>query len=163
MVSEQLTVADAWKALSEVFDPEIPVLSVVDMKIIRGVCVNGSSVVVEITPTFSGCPALDQIQSDIRSKLVGRGFSPVEVRKNLTNAWSSDMLDDSARERLRSFGIAPPAPVRDDLSEALAEPVRCPYCASMSTRLDSPYGPTLCKQIYYCDSCRQSFERFKTL
>ena len=161
MVSAEPSVEEVWKALGEVADPEIPVLSVLDMKIVRNVTLNNGSVRIEITPTFAGCPAMDQIQADIRAKLLERGFSSVEVKKNLSGAWSSDMLDSTSREKLRAFGIAPPAPVQMDLANA--PPVLCPHCKSDKTHLESPFGPTLCRQIFYCDSCRQSFERFKTL
>lgn len=161
MVNAEHTVEEVWKALGEVADPEIPVLSVLDMKIVRNVMLDHGSVSVEITPTFAGCPAMDQIQADIRAKLLEKGFSSVEVKKNLSGAWSSDMLDPVAREKLRTFGIAPPAAVHVDLSNVPA--VLCPHCNSDRTHMESSFGPTLCKQIFYCDSCRQSFERFKAL
>ncbi|MGB2867070.1 MAG: 1,2-phenylacetyl-CoA epoxidase subunit PaaD [Bacteroidota bacterium] len=161
MVNNVHSIEEVWEALGEVSDPEIPVLSVLDMKIVRNVTLDGGTVSVEITPTFAGCPAMDQIQADIRAKLLEKGFTSVQVKKNLSGAWSSDMLDPVAREKLRTFGIAPPAPVHVDLSSALA--VLCPHCNSDRTHIESPFGPTLCRQIFYCDSCRQSFERFKTL
>ena len=152
-----------WDALEEVKDPEIPVLSIVEMKIVSLVRASGASARVEITPTFAGCPALGQMKDEIRKLLGEMGFTDVSVETNFTAPWSTDLLDQNVREKLRSFGIAPPVPVQIDLGRALAEPVACPYCASSVTHLESAFGPTLCKQIFYCDACLQSFERFKPL
>ncbi len=153
-----------WEALASVKDPEIPVLSIVDMKIVSRVRASGTAVEVEITPTFAGCPALALMKDEIRKVLTEMGFTDVSVETNFTAPWSTDLLEPDAREKLRSFGIAPPPrPVQIDLGRALAEPVACPYCASAATHLESAFGATLCKQIFYCDACRQSFERFKPL
>jgi ring-1,2-phenylacetyl-CoA epoxidase subunit PaaD len=163
MVNERHNEQDVWKALAEVSDPEIPVLSVVDMKIISRVEVTGDNVSVEITPTFVGCPALEHIKDQIRLKLSTLGFEHIQVQANYSKPWSTDLLENDAREKLRAFGVAPPVTVQLDLSQALAEPVACPFCNSQKTHIESPFGPTLCKQIFYCDSCLQSFERFKPL
>lgn len=152
-----------WQALSEISDPEIPVLSLVDMKIIRSVKVEEDAVIVELTPTFSGCPALEMMQQQVRERLVALGFRNVQVDIVRSSDWSTEMLDEAAREKLRRFGIAPPAHKLTDLRTTLNQPVACPYCGSLETHLESPFGPTLCRQIYYCDSCSQSFERFKPL
>ncbi|MCI0706917.1 MAG: phenylacetate-CoA oxygenase subunit PaaJ [Ignavibacteriae bacterium] len=160
---QQITLTDAWQALSEISDPEIPVLSLVDLKIIRDVRVEGATATVELTPTFLGCPALDYMKNEIREKLLALGFQTVNVELKLSPAWSTDLLGEEAREKLRVFGIAPPEKRAATLAESLKKPVVCPYCRSSETRLESSFGPTLCKQIYYCEHCRQSFERFKTL
>ena len=153
-----------WDALAGVKDPEIPVLSIVEMKIVSLVRASGSSAEVEITPTFAGCPAIGHMKDEIRKVLTEMGFTDVRVETNFSAPWSTDLLEPGTREKLRSFGIAPPpATVQIDLGRALAEPVPCPYCASAVTHLESAFGATLCKQIFYCDSCRQSFERFKPL
>ncbi|HEX9829804.1 MAG TPA: 1,2-phenylacetyl-CoA epoxidase subunit PaaD [Bacteroidota bacterium] len=153
----------AWWVLGEISDPEIPVLSLVDLKVIRSVNVEGSAVSVEMTPTFLGCPALEYMKQEIREKLLALGFESVNVELKLSPAWSSDLLSEDAREKLRAFGVAPPALRAATLAETLNKPVACPFCKSYHTRLESPFGPTLCRQIFYCEQCRQSFERFKTL
>ncbi len=163
MVIAALTEENVWAALQDVADPEIPVLSVVDMRIVRSVEVDGDGVKVEITPTFSGCPALEFIQENIRTKLLSLGFKNVVVRKNMSKSWSSDLLDTAARNKLRSFGIAPPAVGPIVHENLMTEEVECPFCHSVKTHLESSFGATLCKQLYYCDACRQSFERFKRL
>lgn len=157
------TLESAWEALSRIADPEIPVLSLVELNIIREVRIVEMRVTVEMTPTFLGCPALEYMKKEIKDKLLGLGFDEVTVELKLSPPWSTDMLTEEVREKLRVFGIAPPEKRMATLAEALQKPVACPYCRSMETRLDSPFGPTLCKQIFYCKQCKQSFERFKTL
>lgn len=155
--------AEVWKALGEVADPEIPVLSLVELGVIRSVRLQESGVEVEMTPTFTGCPAMERMKEDVEMKLKSIGFEPVVIRVNRTVGWSTDNLDESAKEKLRIFGIAPPPKTRESLAVTLDLPVMCPFCSSARTHLESPFGATLCKQIYYCDSCLQSFERFKPL
>lgn len=161
-----------WEELSQVKDPEIPVLSLVDMKIIRRIEVNDTGVTVVMTPTFVGCPALHLMKEEVLERLLNMGFKQVHVEVSLSEPWSTELLDDAAREKLAAFGIAPPArlqssvgnPVHQDrLSESLRQPVQCPFCQSERTRLESFFGPTLCRQIFYCEQCNQSFERFKPL
>ncbi len=152
---------EVWTALSQIADPEIPVLSLVDLHIVRAVHVLGKRVVVEMTPTFLGCPALDYMKDQIREKLLDLGFEEVQVELKLSPAWSTDMLDDDVKEKLRAFGIAPPVRKKENLAATLAQLVECPFCGSSQTHLTSPFGPTLCRQIFFCDQCRQSFERFK--
>lgn len=153
----------AWEAVAEIPDPEIPTLTLAEMKVLRSVDANPDGVRVVIAPTFAGCPALDHIRGEIRRRLLAAGARTVSIETSYSPPWSTDMLDESAREKLRAFGIAPPPPASGDLAVALELPVPCPYCGASPTRLDSPFGPTLCRQIFYCDSCRQSFERFKPL
>jgi len=158
-----------WDELSKVSDPEIPVLSLVDLKIIRKVEVEGTRARIVLTPTFAGCPALEAMKTDIMQRLKSAGFSEVTVDVDFSGRWSTDLLEDSAREKLRSFGVAPPAKIgknggaRRDLAHALGEPVQCPHCGSMETRLESFFGSSLCRQIFYCDACLQSFDRFKPI
>lgn len=151
---------DVWKALGEICDPEIPVLSIVDLKIVHSLVVIGDEVTVDITPTFIGCPALDMIAELIQKRLFGIGFKTVHVKKNYTAHWSTDMLDQSVRTKLEGFGIAPPSHYGDVTIEL---PTACPFCKSTETQLENPFGATLCKQLYYCNSCLQSFEKFKAL
>ena len=152
-----------WQALGAIADPEIPVLSLVEMKILRSVSVSDDGVKVVISPTFVGCPALEHMKSEIRERLAALGCSRVTIETTFSPPWSTDMLDDAVKEKLRVFGIAPPPRTGEDLVAVLSLPVACPFCNSQTTHLESAFGATLCKQIYYCDSCRQSFERFKPI
>ena len=163
MVARTKEEEKVWDALAGIVDPEIPVLSIVEMKIVSRVAVEGGAVAVELTPTFIGCPAIGLMKDQIRETLTRLGYADVRVETNFTAPWSTDLLSAEAKEKLRSFCIAHPLPVQIDLGRALGEPVACPFCSSMSTVLESPFGPTLCKQIFYCNACRQSFERFKPL
>ena len=161
-----------WEELANVYDPEIPVVSLVDLKVVRNVEVKGDNVRVVITPTFAGCPALHMMKEEIRSRLLKAGFRSVDVEVSYSERWSTNMLDESVREKLRVFGIAPPPRVEialgadahtGALADALHRPAACPYCGSVETRLESFFGSTLCKQIFFCEKCRQSFDRFKPL
>jgi ring-1,2-phenylacetyl-CoA epoxidase subunit PaaD len=141
-----------WAALHDVHDPEIPTISVVDLGVIRGVSVGGSSVRVELLPTFVGCPAIGVLQDAIGERL--RGFADdVRVDISFAEPWTTERITDEGRAALKAAGFAPPP--GDDL---VAE---CPYCSSRNTRMDNLFGPTLCRAIYYCRDCRQPFEQFK--
>jgi ring-1,2-phenylacetyl-CoA epoxidase subunit PaaD len=161
--------AEVWKALKEVRDPEIPVLSLVDLNIVRSVEVTEGCVKVEMVPTFAGCPALNIMRDEVVSKLRSLGFEHVEVEFTLHRRWSTDDLSEEALEKLRTFGIAPPVHLMspeagshlERLQRAVAQPVLCPFCGSTETKLDAFFGSTLCKQLYFCTSCQQSFDRFK--
>ncbi len=160
MVDARLTIAAVWRSLERVKDPEIPVVSVVDLKIITSVEIQANTITVRITPTFTGCPALDMIAVSIHEQLLADGFDRVVVEKDLTAPWSTDLLDRSTMQKLKNFGVAPPtSPARVEI----ALPVLCPFCGSPHTMLENSFGPTLCRQIYYCNACRQSFEKFKSL
>lgn len=152
-----------WIALREVKDPEIPTLSLIDLNIIRGLRFDESSVTVLMTPTFSGCPALEQMKADVVRTLAALECGAIRVETVLSNAWSTDLLTNEAKEKLRAFGIAPPPVRRTTLRETLELPVLCPFCGSSKTDLESAFGATLCKQLYFCRECSQSFERFKPL
>jgi ring-1,2-phenylacetyl-CoA epoxidase subunit PaaD len=161
--SRGLTEGMVWDALKDVHDPEIPTLSIVELKIVRSVSVQGARIAVEITPTFSGCPALDLMKDQIIEKVVSLGAKDVAVNINRSLVWSTDLLDHETKLKLREHGIAPPPVLGKNLAVTLQLPVECPYCGSSETTLESSFGPTLCRQIFYCDKCRQSFERFKPL
>jgi ring-1,2-phenylacetyl-CoA epoxidase subunit PaaD len=157
MVTEQ----DIWRALEEVPDPEIPLVNVVELGIVHAVRCQGRRAEVVLIPTFSGCPAMDVIRRAVEERLRELGLEEVTVRLSLSPPWSTDRIAPSAREKMKQLGLAPPSlfePERD-----LFEPVTCPYCGSTDTRLDSPFGPTLCRAMYYCDHCQQPFEKFKAL
>lgn len=157
--------------LEEVKDPEVPVLSVVELGIVRDVEVaeGGDEVTVRITPTYSGCPAMRVIEEDIRAALATRGVSVVRLETVYLPAWTTDWLSAEAKRKLEEYGIAPPGPTsaRPLLSltraPAAAERPRCPYCHSRDTEPRSDFGSTACKSIAFCRSCRQPFEVFKAL
>jgi len=148
-------------ALAAVTDPEIPVVSVVDLGLIDGVRLEAGRVTVRMLPTFVGCPALDVMRREIESAVRGAGFDEVAVEVAFDPPWTSERISPAGREKLRRFGVAPPhGPNRADI-ESNFHRVACPNCGSRDTRLESVFGPTLCRAIHYCDSCRQSFEHFK--
>ena len=158
------TTQTIWQALDEVKDPEIPVVSVVEMGIVRAVNVSGENVTVTMTPTFSGCPALQVMKDDITAKLVELGVEQVEVETVLSPPWSTDWITDEAKVKLRDYGITPPTPAGDDgLIQLELSPSQCPRCGSFDTATRNTFGPTLCKSIHTCNSCLEPFEAFKSL
>lgn len=152
-----------WKALEAVPDPEIPVVSVIDMGMVREVQLEGEYVEVTFTPTFSGCPALHVIKESIEQAVRELGAKHVEVKSTLTPPWSTDWIKEDARERLRQYGIAPPAPAGEGLIQLETHPVRCPRCDSLNVRMTASFGPTLCKRMYVCENCKEPFEGFKSV
>lgn len=157
-----------WDVLDEVMDPEVPALSVVDLGIVRGVDVDADgAVTVSVTPTYSGCPAMDVIEADITAALRAGGWPNVRVRRVYSPAWTTEWLSASAREKLAAYGIAPPA--RSAAAESLVilkrreTPVACPFCASTNTAMRSEFGSTACKSVMFCSSCQQPFELFKAI
>jgi ring-1,2-phenylacetyl-CoA epoxidase subunit PaaD len=159
-------VVDAWEVLRGIPDPEIPVISIVELGIVRGVTVNGTSVEVAITPTYSGCPALHAIEEDIGSRLRASGYGEVRVTQQLSPAWTTDWITNDARERLREYGIVPPQPVQGTGSHRIhifSRGVSCPQCGSENTEQLSAFGSTACKAMYRCIDCREPFDYFKPL
>jgi ring-1,2-phenylacetyl-CoA epoxidase subunit PaaD len=152
-----------WKILDEVKDPEIPVVSVVEMGLIREIAFSGDRLIVTMSPTFAGCPALQVMQAEIAHRLKDAGTPEVDVRVTYTPPWTSDWITETGRQKLKSFGLAPPPRHDGRLEEALAEAVNCPYCGSTETNLKNDFGSTLCRAIYTCNRCKQPFERFKPL
>jgi len=150
-------------------DPEIPVLNVVEMGIVRGVTLttdptNGNTVTVTITPTYSGCPAMREIEADIRRTLQRHGVRNVSVNIVHSPPWTTDCLSAEAREKLRLYGIAPPGRVSEESLVGIrprGATVPCPYCGAKNTTLRSEFGSTACKSLYVCNGCRQPFEHFK--
>jgi ring-1,2-phenylacetyl-CoA epoxidase subunit PaaD len=152
-----------WRALEDVKDPEIPVVSVVGMGIVRDVEVDGDAVTVKMTPTFSGCPALEVMRREIAERVRGLGAASVEVETVLYPPWSSDWIDDESRRRLKEFGLAPPGRHGGRVEVVFFEPVACPRCGSTNTTIRNSFGATLCRAIYTCDACQEPFEQFKPL
>jgi ring-1,2-phenylacetyl-CoA epoxidase subunit PaaD len=160
-----ITERQVWSALAEVEDPEIPVVSVVDMGVVRSVRVDDTRVHVEFTPTFLGCPALEVMRAQMAARLEELGAEPV-VEVVLDDSWSTDRITPAGREKLREAGFAPPAPREagaPQLVQLQRGAFRCPYCGSTDTALENIFGPTPCRSLRYCRSCRQPFEQFKTI
>jgi ring-1,2-phenylacetyl-CoA epoxidase subunit PaaD len=154
-----VTAEQVWAALGEIPDPEIPVISLVDLGVIRSVKVSNGHVHVELTPTFLGCPALEAMKRALEEKVSGLGAEP-EVEVVVDDSWSTEKISAAGREQLRAAGFAPPAP---RLAQLRSQVHRCPYCGSTETRLENLFGPTPCRSLRYCTSCRQPFEQFKTI
>ncbi len=159
-----ITTDDVWQALQEVMDPEIPVVSVVEMGIIRAVEVTPAGVIVTMTPTFSGCPALDVMRRDVAAAARALGVAEVTVETVLHPPWSTEWISAAGREKLRRFGLAPPPRhAGDPAAVAFFDLAECPRCGSNHTSLRNAFGPTLCRMIWYCHDCRDAFEQFKPL
>ena len=159
-----INTAAAWDALRGVADPEVPAISVVDLGIIHEISIAGDRVTVAVMPTYSGCPALEVIERDIGQALRSAGAGEVIVKRILTPAWSTAMISDTGRQRLKAYGIAPPLHLEVEPLVALGPTVRkleCPFCGSHHTSLRSEFGPTPCKALYHCAACNQPFEHFK--
>ncbi|MFI8481468.1 1,2-phenylacetyl-CoA epoxidase subunit PaaD [Pseudomonas sp. NPDC078700] len=157
-------IAAAWQVLNEVMDPEVPVVSVVDLGIVREVDWQHGHVHLVVTPTYSGCPATEVIEDDIRLALEQAGFAAPQLERRLTPAWSTDWISDEGRERLRVYGIAPPvgsSSKRSLLGEAPI--ICCPQCNSTHTELLSQFGSTACKALYRCRDCLEPFDYFKCI
>jgi ring-1,2-phenylacetyl-CoA epoxidase subunit PaaD len=153
--------------LETVKDPEVPVLSVIDLGIIREISLvkdEGDCWEIVITPTYSGCPAMDMIATGIRMALYAAGVERFRIVTRLSPAWTTEWMTESGKEKLRAYGIAPPSPLPKPLHSALFEdpqPVSCPRCGSVRTSLLSQFGSTACKALYQCDDCKEPFDYFK--
>ncbi|MEW1962569.1 1,2-phenylacetyl-CoA epoxidase subunit PaaD [Microbacterium sp. NPDC077644] len=155
----------AWAVAATVTDPEVPVLTIEDLGVLRDVTVDGERVTVTLTPTYSGCPALDTMRDDVLLALTAAGFDDVEVRTTLSPAWTTDWMTDAGKRKLTEFGIAPPSgraalaqgPIRLRLA------VKCPRCGSIDTREVSRFGSTSCKALYECRACLEPFDHFKAI
>ena len=160
-----VTAEQVWEALDEIADPEIPVISLVDLGVVKDVAIDGDRVRIEFTPTFMGCPALDAMRTQMEAAVTALGGEP-QVDVLLDDSWSTDKITPAGREKLREAGFAPPAPRAQEaptLLQLQKAVHRCPYCNSAETRLDNIFGPTPCRSVRYCTSCRQPFEQFKTI
>lgn len=157
------SVETVWAWLDNVKDPEVPVLSVRDLGIIRGVEITENGVAtITITPTYSGCPAMDVIGMNIRMALAGRGFKEVKIEMQLSPAWTTDWMSEEGKRKLKEYGIAPPGRMAGTLGLFEEEKsVACPRCDSEDTRLVSNHGSTACKALYQCNTCQEPFEHFK--
>lgn len=165
-MQDDITIEQVYKWLGQVADPEVPVLTVLDMGVIRDVTLQdttgGKEVTIMITPTYSGCPAMDMISMNIRMALMSRGIKKVYIHEQLSPAWTTDWMSEEGKRKLKEYGIAPPirrAGTNVGLFEE--EKVPCPRCESTNTELVSQFGPTSCKALYKCLNCKEPFEHFK--
>ena len=159
-----VTETDIWKLLEGISDPEVPVLSVIDLGIVRSVKIQEDQISITITPTYSGCPAMGVIEQDIKEKLSKEGFTNFKIETVLSPAWTTDWISEEGRKKLKLYGIAPPEN-EPDKSVLFADPVKvqCPKCGSRETRMVSQFGSTACKAHYQCNSCLEPFDYFKCL
>jgi ring-1,2-phenylacetyl-CoA epoxidase subunit PaaD len=154
----------AWSLLHEVNDPEVPVLSVIDLGIVRDINISGDEIEVVITPTYSGCPAMDMIAMNIKLALIEHGYKKIKITTVLTPAWTTDWMTEEGRRKLKEYGIAPPNPRQQVCNDRLFmadEAVQCPHCQSWHTQRISEFGSTACKALYQCNDCREPFDYFK--
>ena len=155
---------EIWKMLEEIKDPEIPVLSITDLGILRTIQVDNDEVEVVITPTYSGCPAMDVISMQIRMRLLEAGFSKVNLKTQLSPAWTTDWMTENGKLQLTAYGIAPPLPKQLVCTPGTfqeEEAIQCPHCRSFNTRMISRFGSTACKALYQCNECLEPFDYFK--
>ncbi len=152
-----------WSILKEIPDPEVPVISIVDLGIARDVRIENDKVTVDITPTYSGCPAMNVIEKEIIQKIKETGITEVEIKTVFSPVWTTDWLTDEAKEKLREYGIAPPEKTSTDKSLLTGKPkiISCPRCGSEKTILVSQFGSTACKALYKCETCLEPFDYFK--
>ena len=152
--------------LSEIPDPEIPVISIIDLGVIRDIdIIDDSSITLKITPTYSGCPAMKQIEDDVRKKLTENGFTAITINTIFSPPWTTDWIPAEAKEKLRKYGIAPPEQSTEDKNWLTGKhsTVQCPRCKSKNTKLISQFGSTACKALYQCQDCLEPFDYFKCI
>lgn len=152
------------KILETVHDPEVPVLSVLDLGIVKGISVEGEKITITVTPTYSGCPAMDVIRMQIRMALIQQGYRQVEILTVVSPPWTTDWISEEGKRKLTAYGIAPPHYHAHQSATALFEEeqaVACPHCRSFNTHLVSQFGSTACKALYKCGDCNEPFDYFK--
>jgi ring-1,2-phenylacetyl-CoA epoxidase subunit PaaD len=164
-VSSHISADHAWKLLETVSDPEIPVLSIIDLGVIRNIELNKDELTITITPTYSGCPAMKVIEEDMRAELEKNGYEKITVNTVLSPAWTTDWLTESGKEKLKAYGIAPPEKTSVDKNALFQKEKRieCPQCGSNDTKMTSQFGSTACKALYKCNNCQEPFDYFKCL
>jgi ring-1,2-phenylacetyl-CoA epoxidase subunit PaaD len=158
-----ITSENVYVWLEEVKDPEIPVLSLVDLGVITEVKIEGGHVMIELTPTFVGCPALDMMKEEIETVLKNHGVENVEIDVSFRKPWSSDMISEKGKAAIKKFGLAPPPSQNLFQDLDVLEHATCPRCNGTDTELKNAFGPTLCRSIHYCNTCKEAFEQFKPI
>lgn len=158
VTSDAISIKKIWSLLETVSDPEIPVLSVIDMGIVRDVIVNNDEIEIVITPTYSGCPAMDMIAMNIRLALLENDFQKIKITSVLSPAWTTEWMSEAGKQKLKAYGIAPPVAAADSESDPV---IACPQCHSTHTMLISEFGSTACKALYQCCDCKEPFDYFK--
>jgi len=164
MTTDRINKEAVYKYLERVNDPEVPVLNVIDLGIVRDVILpNEGEIEVVITPTYSGCPAMDVITMNIRIALSMWGFKKIKITQALSPAWTTDWMSEAGKQKLKDYGIAPPTPKQQVCNENLfaEEAIQCPHCNSWHTHRVSEFGSTACKALYVCDDCKEPFDYFK--
>lgn len=162
--SDKIKIEKAWKILEDVYDPEVPVLSVIDLGIIRNIEMANEQLEVTITPTYSGCPAMDVISMNVRFALLQNGYAKLNIKSVLSPAWTTDWMTETGKAKLKAYGISPPKEMQAVCSPGLfqkEEAVQCPLCNSYHTKLISQFGSTACKALYQCEDCKEPFDYFK--
>jgi len=159
------TEKELFSFLNEIPDPEIPVISIVDLGVVRKINQQANGVEIELTPTYSGCPAMKQMEDDIISTLKQKGIESVHIKTVYTPAWTTDWLSNEAKEKLRKYGIAPPQESTTDKSfiTGKTKQIKCPRCGSLHTEMVSQFGSTACKALYRCKDCLEPFDYFKCI
>jgi ring-1,2-phenylacetyl-CoA epoxidase subunit PaaD len=158
------TTEQIYKWLEDVKDPEIPVLSLVDLGVITSVTIDNDKVTVSMTPTFVGCPALDLMKEEVKAVLEKNGIKKITIDVSFKTPWSSDLISEKGKVALKKFGLAPPPAAQNLFTDIdILENVPCPRCDGTNTELKTPFGPTLCRSIHYCNNCHEAFEQFKPL
>lgn len=153
-----------WDILSNVTDPEVPVLTILDLGIVRAVAMNDNGIEITITPTYSGCPAMDMIATNIRMELMAAGYENISIKNVLSPAWTTEWMTESGKQKLKAYGIAPPSDKQTVCSNDLFAPneaIQCPQCNSYHTQRISEFGSTACKSLYQCLDCKEPFDYFK--
>lgn len=153
-----------WDILGRITDPEVPVLTILDLGIVRAVAINETGVEITITPTYSGCPAMDMIATNIRMELLAEGYENISIKNTLSPAWTTEWMSDAGRQKLKAYGIAPPSQKPQVCNHDLFAPneaIQCPHCNSYHTELKSEFGSTACKSLYQCKDCKEPFDYFK--
>jgi ring-1,2-phenylacetyl-CoA epoxidase subunit PaaD len=158
-----LTKESVHTLLKGVKDPEIPVISVIDLGIVQNIQVHDNKVEVDLVPTFAGCPAIHMMKNDIEKACLAAGADSVEVHIKVNEKWSTNCLSKEGKAKLKGFGISPPPEVKEEVTMELLEHAECPICNSTNTVLRSPFGPTACRAIHFCNNCNETFEQMKPL
>jgi ring-1,2-phenylacetyl-CoA epoxidase subunit PaaD len=160
VIASNISTKEIWKILEQVTDPEVPVLTITDLGIVRDVKLNGDEVEVIITPTYTGCPAMDMIAMNIKLALLENGYHKIKITSVLAPAWTTDWMSEDGKRKLKAYGIAPPHSIaRSGYSSDRV--IECPQCNSSNTKCISEFGSTACKALYQCNDCKEPFDYFK--